>query len=698
MSIIHPYDRGIHRASIAASAKVFRGTLPEFARGIQLGRGYILPAEPKSYDNLCRNCRVKGLKVCRHFEIDTCRQLSGPMTALLDPNVQTAMVLKAVQTLGSLIWDIWLHYIIVHSHFYRIKVFINDEKKALRYCDERLMPTLRANPEISHLIPIGGISRYDATKTSIIFTNGKSVEILGLNDSNASSLTADVVVIDEGWEHGSDGLMQKAIDRTKQSRSSGRTKVFIVGQAGNKKEDQDGIWDKLDKIVRGNWACPNCNGRQTYGEFGPSITRPKDFKQLIGKVPTGKELKPGSYAGLKVARPFSSANSPEEIRALSKTATLECLHCGFEIEDNRLNRRALSESLDQEYRVDGPMGLYTPKDYSVGFWNPDPASETISYADTMHAYIVAKKAKEDYQNIIPLRDFYQNRWATAWDEKMTREIRARMQEAYDIQSDWPEEWKGRRVLIVDCQHELQHFWASAWAVSKTGKSRQLWRGLARGFGDETTKSTWTPESKEPPTLCAIQKHFGILHQRVFLDGKYMTEELVEECAKHGHWGIIDGERLWLCWNLLCGSAQKNFSHADDQNSKLRYPISDSYQQYPKFKVDGETVTVEMFYYAKTQTSQMAARYRDGNSPEMLCLPETEDPENNLSWTAQINSCYPHFEQNKKTGEFVEIWKADKQSTPTHFWDNLTMLMAVFCLWNLVGAMNTMPEPKTVEVK
>lgn len=697
--IISPHTQGINRAISAAGAKVFRGTLAEYARGISLGYGYILPAEPKSYDNLCRNCRAKGLKTCRHFEIDTCRQLTGPMTALLDHSVPQVMVLKAVQTLGSLIWDLWLHYLIVHSTHYRIKVFIDSAEKVLRYCDERLMPTLRKNPDISCMIPVNGISRYDATKTSIIFSNGKSVEILALNDSSASSLTADVVAIDEGWEHHSDGLMQKALDRLKQAKSSGNTKSFIVGQAGNKNEDQDRIWTKLNKIVRGKWACPNCGGRQTFGEHGPSVLRPNDFKPLIGKTSLIEQPKPGTYAGLKVARSFGNANNPEEIIALAKTATLECFYCGYEITDTRSNRRALLETYDQEYRVEGEGGwLYTPKDYTVGFWNPDPASETIPFWETMYEYIVAKKAKEDFQNVIPLRDFYQNRWATAWDEKMMREIKARYQEAYDIQSDWPEEWKGRRLLIVDCQHELQHFWASSWAVSKMGKSRQLWRGLVRGFGNESSKSTWTPESKDTPNLCDIQKHFGILHQRVFLDGKYMTEELVEECAKHGHWGKIDGERVWLCWNLLCGSAQKNFSHAGDQNMKLRHPVSDAYQQYPKFKVDGETVTVEMFYYAKTAMSQMFARLRDGNGPETLFLPETEDAENKHSWTAQINSCYAHFEQSKKTGEFTEIWKADKQSTPTHFFDCGTIFCAVLCLWGIAGLINTLPEPKTVETK
>jgi hypothetical protein len=185
-------------------------------------------------------------------------------------------------------------------------------------------------------------------------------------------------------------------------------------------------------------------------------------------------------------------------------------------------------------------------------------------------------------------------------------------------------------------------------------------------------------------LVDVQKHFGILDQRVFLDGNYWREELVEECAKHGHWGKIDGERTWLCWNLLIGSPADDFSHFEDKNPKNRYPVSDVFKETPKFRVDGNRVDVEVFYYSKTQMSQMFARYRDGNGPETLFLPETESTENPLSWTAQINACTPHFIFSKKTGEPSEIWKADKQGTPTHYFDVGTMLCAVFCLWGIGG--------------
>lgn len=690
----------------------FRGEIYDYARGIWLGAGYLIPE-----GNLCRLCRPKGLQSCRHFEIDTARQLVGPFRALLDPNVRTVMLLKAVQTLGSLVWDLTLHFLIVHSPFMKIKIFIDSAEKVRRYCDDRLMPTLKGNPDIAPLLPTGGKSRFDETKTAIYFANGKSIEVLALNDNNASSLSADFVVIDEGWLHGSDGLMQKAIDRTKQAAASGNIKIFIVGQAGKKDEDQDIIWKRLHKRVRITWACPCCGERQSFGERGPAILRPDDFKakqqigdgrlemgeaahlpishllSAISKIPVA-----GSYAGLLTPKKHSEVNTPEEIKANAAAAYLECFHCGHQIHDTKAERAQLMASYDQEYREPAPGGgFYTPEAFEVGFWNPDPASVTIPFSSTMHEYTVAKKADDDYKNKVPLQDFYMNRWSTAWDDDLIKVVRARTQEKYDAQSDWPEEWRGHRAFVIDCQYELQHFWGSVWAVSKNGKSRQLWRGLLRSFGDASDKMPVVAD--HPPTVCAVQKQFGVLDQFVFLDGGYMKEELVEECAKHGHWGTIDGDPTWFCWTILVGSQQKDFAHAVDKNPKVRHPVSDPFYEYPKFKVDYRgakaKVSVEVIYFSKLQTSQMFARYRDGNGPEALFLAEAESEENKLSWTAQIYASTPHYDLNKATGEAREIWRPDKQTTPHHYFDVGTMFMAVLCNWGLSGH-HQFEEPKAVE--
>lgn len=679
--------QGLDAALFGALAKPkFRGSITDYARTIELGSGYILPT-----GHVCLDCQRIGLAECRHFEIETCRQLAGPFAAILDPNVWLIMVEKATQTLGSMTWDMTLHFLIIHSRFMRIKVFIDNDEKARKYCDERLMDTLKRNPDIAPLLPTGGQARHDNSKTEIKFTNGKTIVVFGLNDSNASSLPGDFVIIDEAWVHKSDGLTKKAVDRTKQV---GYRKVLVVGRAGKKDEDQDVLWKGLHKRVPCSWACPCCGSRQTFGERGPAILRPEDFVPVLpknierraGELPFPPAApKPKTYAGLKTyARP-SDLNTPEEIKAAAAATVLECYHCGFEIPDTKPMRLALMKSYEQEYRVMGPHGLYTPPKFEVGFWNPDPVSVTVPFAQTMQAYIVAKKSHE-LGNIIPLEDFYMDRWAMAWDEDLIRVMRISVQESYDALKAWDEEW--RRCLIVDNQHELQTQWGSAWAVSREGKCRQLWRGPLRGLGDANKE--W---KEQPDTVAGKQKELGIKDQWVFLDGAYMLHEVIDECAKHGHWGTIDGERLWLCWNVLRGSKWQDFSHAAEQNPKVRFAVSDPIEEYRT--IGKFTISVQRFEFSALKCGDMAATMLKQKGREALMLPETDKPSNPLSWTAQTNSMKRETIQSKHSGMSSDIWLPLKQNTPTHYWDLVKMLNAVFCIWEIDGLFGAPVEETTV---
>lgn len=269
----------------------FRGSVMDYARTVTLGPGYIGSWQES---NICKNCEREGKNVtvsavaqersptltCRHFEIGNARHLAGPFKAIEDPNVWLVMLLKAAQTAGSLVWDLTVHYLLVHSSFMRIKVLMDSDEKARLYCTQRLMDTLKANPDIAKLLPTG-MDRFGVTDTELRLLNGKTLFVGGLNDRNASSLPADVMIVDEGWLHQKDGLMKKAIDRTKQVR---HRKIILVSQAGEVEEDQDKIWNSLDVRVPLTWACPCCGERQ---QFELQKKRPEDFVPKLRTAPDG---------------------------------------------------------------------------------------------------------------------------------------------------------------------------------------------------------------------------------------------------------------------------------------------------------------------------------------------------------------------------------------------------------------------------
>jgi hypothetical protein len=165
----------------------FRGEIYDYARLIgELGAGY---TGDWALTNLCRPCRALGRLRCRHFEIDTARHLIGPFKAIRDPNVRVVMLLKAAQTAGSLVWDLTVHYLLVHSSYMRIKVLMDSDEKARSYCTQRLMETLKKNPNISPLLPTGA-ERFGVTDTELRLLNGKTLFVGGLNERNASPFSS----------------------------------------------------------------------------------------------------------------------------------------------------------------------------------------------------------------------------------------------------------------------------------------------------------------------------------------------------------------------------------------------------------------------------------------------------------------------------------------------------------------------------
>ena len=664
-------------AAFGCRKPTFRGSSADFARTIELGNGYKVPP-----GNLCRNCRSIGLQSCRHFEIDSARQLCGPFAALDDPNVRLIMIQKAVQTLGSLAWDLWIEYLLVHSAYTRIIVFLESDPKALTYCDSRLMDTLKANPMIAQYLPTG-VDRFGNSKTDIKLTNGKYIRVCGLNESNAASLSWEVVIIDEAWIHGSDGLLQKAMDRAKQVADK---KIVIVGQAGQEEEDVDVIWKRVKKIPV-TWTCPFCGGKQKFSERGPSFERPKEFvaldpdKILPGSEewnhlrPVERKAKPlpGSWAGLQIRKSFDEIKTPDEIMAACEDAYLECYHCGTQMTDNPALRNKLMESYDQSYRD----GDYTLPGTEVGFWNPEIVSVTVPFRETMKEYVIAKKSQKERGNLMTLRIFYQSRWGIAWNPKLASQMRHRNQEVYDTELAKHDAW--RLLMIVDNQKELMQQWVVVYAVQKNGSTRQLWRGALLGLHECRKKQLEYGLDKVGNPI--------LKDQFVFLDGQYKPEEICQHIVenKYGHWGKFFGDSEWFCWNILQGSRYEAFVHEDENDKRLKFIVGDPTKR--GFKMDGKYVEIDVFPFAATPCGERFEINRDGKGVDTLFLPrqdgEPED-ENELSFNSQIYSNKlvesKSFEPRASKMKYIPV----PASAPDHYFHIGRMTEAVKEIWKVDG--------------
>lgn len=680
---IEPQTRNRALRRIAAKFKPpFRGGIPEnCARFKFIGKAYeAMPPEQLG-----------------HFQLRSARHVAGPMAALVDPWVRLVHIIGATQVLKSVVGDAWVIYCMEHVCRWMLVLFEGDEK-ATQYAGTRLMPTLHQHPQLGSVIrQVQLENRFDVT-TTLIKAPGMVLKVGGLNDKNVSTFSWPLIWVSEAWQHHNDGLLEKAFKRA--DRFPEDSKILNESQAGLADEDLHNAVKKARPVPL-EWQCPACAGWQTWEWRHWSYIRPADFvprpRRKVSTANVGGQIalieseipKAGTYGGMKWV---DDARGTRTIEERSRSAWWECVWCGHKIEDTKPVRQGLMDSYRQDYRsaavsetsrsaAPDPAGtgaLHSGTPRQVVFTLPYESARDNRFEKTVANYLAAREAKAQ-GNPIRMQDWFMAERAVFYDPALGRILRVQTQEKYDAKSDWPEEWAGHRTLVVDCQHELQFFWASVWAVSRTGKSRQLWRGMLRGFGDHKKE-----DKEQPETITAKQREFGVKDQFVFLDCGYMRNELATECVRHGHWATINRERHWVCWTLLCGSKQRDFSHADDKNSKVRYPVSDPFLEYPELRVDQYRVSVEVYYFSALQMGDMWARYRDGHGPETMFLAETESIENPLSWTAQINACTKQTKQNPKNGEIVELWLPPKQTTPHHYFDIGRMFMAIHCLWGIAG--------------
>lgn len=604
----------------------FRGQIYEFAASLNLQAGY----------------SVKG-----NFDIASAPWLIEPFEAIRDPRVRVVSIQSGVQTLKSLVEDISIPYWILHDPGDCL-LLLDTDPKALNYCSSRLMPLIRSVPEIARLLL--DVDLHEKTKTKIAFHAMKLV-VGGLNEGNCQSLSYRYVVIDEAWMARANGLLRQAIYRTTQYQDT--SKVLVLGQGGNCDEDADALHKETDQREL-HFACPFCQ-----------FAQPFDLARLRGDDLPTKELR-GTYSGL-------SWDSNEQTRpggrwnweAVARSAHIRCYQCDARIEDRPEVRRQLCESYHFV-----PTNPGAPKEL-VGFHWPQAASPRIALGKLAVAYLKAKIAADELGYRLQLQEFYQKNWGLTWSEDSGTEYRATVQEPYDIHSEWSEE--AHRVVIADCQRDLQKFFVSVFAASLSGEARELARETCASFDE----------------IAAVQEKWKVKDQHVFLDCGYEMTKVLAECVKRGHVGKIKiGKRpvdVWLCWTGLKGSGQEMFVHAHPGTDAKEWRI---YSQRKFYDVNAGTAMrgsrAPWYEWSNLHAKDLLRVRRDGdaNVPKLRFLPDTLPNSDPLSHFAQMRS--ERREEKFANGKKQARWLLIKENRANHEWDKGAMLMIFLAIVGIVG--------------
>lgn len=660
-----PEDAALIAEAFTALGRSFRGEIWEDDPDVPMGKGYANDNQP--------------------FDITTAHYLKPVFRAIRNPAKRKIVNRKAVQTLGTYACEKSASYFIKHFPDEMV-LYDCDIEAAKDHAKSRLGPLLRSAPGIGAMM--ADLDRHDITNT-IFNLPGMTLRIWPLNESSTQRFTARYVFIHDAFLAKRNGMIEQAIARTTQHPKD--KKIIIESQGGEEGDDFDRQWLDTDQCEL--WVkCIHCGTGQPFewqrlrpDDFVP-VTQPIENCQLQienCKFPW-EPPKAGTYSGFqrgdeKTVRGDGDYDEEEIIRQTH----YECFHCGGKWHDDPATRRALDES--SYYVPTNPNAL---PEHS-GFCWPGWINQRLGWGkDFMLPYLKAKRAAEEQGNREPLKQWWQKKAARAWRPDLGQKLRAIAHEKYDINAEWPKFW--RRVLIVDVQKEMQTFWASAFDVSKDAESRQIWRGPLAGI----------------QAVRAKQQELNIKDQYVFLDAKYFTTQVLDACAQHGHWGVVNTPqgkfRQYFCWNGLQGSPNLNFGHREEQDADKRFAVSDPREEFRR--IGKYNVPVLVWQFSALQCGDMAAIHRDGKGPETLFLAETESTDNQLSWTRQLYSHTRHEIIDKRTGLKTARWlpwdpkeSKENQNIPDHYWHILRMLMAVFCIWGIAGDL-TRVEEKLIEVK
>lgn len=608
----------------------FRGEIYDYAANIDLPRsGYAKPGP---------------------FRVSESKYLIEPFKALRNPRIRQVICLKAVQTGGSLIADLWVPYIIEHDPGPTLWL-MQDDDAILKFLADRFFPIMRNTDSLRPWIEAAG--RFGIKKDHLVFPH-MSVVMGGLNVGNVQSASRRYVIGDEVWLAGNNGLIRQAKART--TAFAYNKKILLISQAGIEGDDLDLEWKQSD-MREWNWQCLSCEKHQPFE--------------------MSKRREDGSWAGMKwdsneTTKPNGRWNYP----AVAKTARLECFFCGHQVEDTPANRRRLDDT--HRYIATNPGADET----IAGFHWPAIANVDISFASIAVAYLQAKVQQEEHGYLLPLIEFTQKQLARPWSEYQSADFRRITYEPYEIASEWKEE--RFRFLTVDCQKDFKEFWFVVRAWAKNGESRQLDRGRLESWEH----------------VAAKQAEWKIHDQDVAVDGGYEQTKVCDECVQHGHlgWRIVSGERrqVWICWQILKGSRLETFEHQHQQTKARELKIYDRGKYLTPTRmpsaVGRSRVGVPYFMFSALHVSDILRRHRDGEAAPWLCLPDVAPENDLLSFTNQMRSHIRVKERDEK-GNLVNAWmpislggegKINKKR-PGHFFDAEKMQIVMALQRGIIGA-------------
>jgi hypothetical protein len=650
-----------HRKRLLAEKLIspFRGGIAENCKRFQfIGSGY--SGIPKEQDG--------------HFQLDSARQCAGPMEALDHPGIRVVHIIGATQVLKSVVGDCFVIWSLEHERKAFI-VYFDAEAKADKYCSRRLISTIKNHPILSKdLKEAKKENRYNDMAGNWLKFSGFQVLVCGLNDGNTSTLEWERIWISEAWLHPNDGLLQKAFKRADHFPTT--AKVLNESQASEAGTDLHRAVEVATQVPL-EWLCPFCFGRQTWEWSHWSFKRPDDFiakltvseiysthpDEIKSAISKKSESLRGKYAGMR----WPENDQQMTIQDRAAKAYWECVHCGSTIEDKAEIRKAIADTYEQNFIINGKI----PRE--VCFTIPYEAATINSFAKDVEEFLTAKAANEQ-GNELPL-----TMWFCAWrgyfyqSSQYSFGDRSPTIGSYDPAEKIPNQHSVN--LIIDCQKAIDagpdedrmgSFWVIVEGVDKSGNVRQLGRYFCT--------------SKED--VEKIQKRLKIPNARVCVDGGYWQREVLEWAARN--YEEVDAAYLGMkyrkriSWLVFIGDDANYYWHGLARGKRIAKAYSEPHPHQVTLLKDGKQINVKVpvFRWSNLAVKDMLSESMVGGPgrPKMEFLSRNlldektrERETGDFTFEKQVSA---EYRTSKKGKAFWE-----KKRPENHFWDCLCMGLA-----------------------
>lgn len=662
MTAIDP-EQLSHGATVFMATKVaeqltpmFDGEIWESDADVPMGKGYANDGKP--------------------FDIQTALYLRPAFQAIRNPAIRKVVIKAGVQTLKTFVVEKSTAFFARHDPG-DMTFYDCDQEAAKDHAKSRVGPLLKSIPGLAaQFAEVEAGNRHDITTTEF-YLPGMTLRFWPLNESSTQRITLRYVFISDAFLSKNTGMLKQAIARTTQHPLD--KKIIIESQGSDEGDDFDREFSETDQGQC--WVkCPHCGV-------------PQEFVWDAARAD-------GSYAGMK--------RGPDELVKLDdgtynaqeilKETHYECLHC----------RAVWHDTPDVRAKLDA-SAHYVPANPSanpenIGLSWPAWINRRIKWGEIMLEYLLAKRSKEQFGNLDPLRQWYQKRAARTWSENLVAQSGHVMDSVYDPNAPMPDQ--AHIFGLIDVQEDGTHYWVDIWAVDKKANARLL-------------DSAHVRATEENGQIVSAQKNVEKMLAKwkvpvncVGCDFQHNPDDLVLKWAASNIYigKIMDaqgrvkfgGRDGVLTWRLLSGNRAESFRWPDGRKKYFdygykghgnRYPVTVNHQGRP-FVVHIMHNNVATLHYA-----DLAADYRDGrNGRKLEIMGKFAAEKGPESYNEQLHSEYRTTERNKP------VWKKVTSNRPNHRWDNLKNLIVMMDIFGLrtyefePGDVPPPPKPDNKEEK